>query len=97
MQQPKYKFGDKVVSAEGEVFTIHRVEHVGETFYYHNQGTPYPQFALRLYQEPRPKKLYAYTRIEDNGAVNFFRSEPIGGKWKYERLPEYDITYKEST
>ncbi len=96
MNQPKFKFGDRVFETElySKLFIINAIHFNGR--YYYGDSTNHhgiPEEDLELYQEPKKKKLFAmmsgiaimfYSEIPKNGCVGLF-----------ERAPEYDIIYPE--
>jgi hypothetical protein len=106
MNQPKFKFGDKVQTKYGRVFEIElirRNQFDKGLFAYVDEragGISYDESELKLYQEPQKKKLYAYegSRFYDGEKnyiyINFSTEEYIKGP---RRCPEYDIEYPEAT
>jgi hypothetical protein len=103
MKQPRFKFGDKVKSkCTGDFFTIDKIQKLNDGIfvyygkdYVHQHGCC--EDVLELYQEPKKKKLYAYTttRPEDSAEVRFFNSE-LPSRWtNFLPLPEYDLEYGE--
>jgi hypothetical protein len=102
MNQPKFKFGDKVEHKENkDTFIVNAVIwHENKRFMYlvvpdsviyqcHYDGG-YWEDDLELYQEPKEKKLFAYT---DDGEIRFFDKEYSALAIEINRSPEYDITY----
>lgn len=107
MNQPKFKFGDKVVRrfcSHKDVYTIGALRrwsngftcakesHVG-SFEENYIGH---EDDLQLYQEPKKKKLYAYKNCLGN--VQFHKEEAEEAKFHFSPLPyfratEYDIEY----
>lgn len=107
-QQPKFKHGDKVRNKlTGRVFEIDTISREGQAhaispFRYSGKGSQDFGYChtLELYQEPKPKKLYAYA--VNSGQIKFFLREDLLGYNKvsrggytssFERAPEYDLDY----
>lgn len=107
MNQPKFKFGDKVVSdCTGKPFTIDKIEFNGEEFIYfgkdyvHQNGCG--EFILSPFKEPQKKKLYAWSSLD--GVVFHVKNENVGREvfhrigidaQNFKRDPDYDIEYSE--
>lgn len=104
MNQPKFKFGDKVKVKDTDktfiidhmrlVFNDMGVQYWGKGGSFSSQV--YTEDQLELYQEPKKRKIYAF---EDKyGWVEFRSSETIPRNYKgWKRIPEYDIEYPEAT
>ncbi len=96
MNQPKFKFGDRVRSLEnGKIYTVRRVEDIASPGHYYytdetRQGDR--EHKLELYQEPQKKKLFAY---RGKGRTDFLfdlvDDDYLHGG--HNRAPDYDITY----
>lgn len=102
MNQPKFKFGDKVAIANGYAFGIGKIiqcEKTGEYKYsYHQEGNLYPESDLELCQEPQKKKLYAFRKCAWPGNITFFDFDGSKDPFPngFNRTPEYDIEYPEA-
>lgn len=99
MNQPKFKFGDKVKCYERGIFTVERIQLIKGFYSYSFSDEPNrfsPEPSLELYQEPQKKKLYAYTTsIEGNTRNIEFKT--VGGIYNnLDRVPEYDIEYPDA-
>lgn len=103
MNQPKFKFGDKVFLPGADPWEVRRVEFIvnnsdGSGEFKYNGG--FWESEMYLYQEPKKKKLYAYS-MED-GKVDHFKTEQQGYDYyvshcyKAKRDPDYDIEYPEN-
>lgn len=100
MNQPKFKFGDKVLH-EGKWFEVGAISYNKKAgdYFYNSEAQIYSwmkESDLELYQEPQKKKRFAY--IATNGEIKDFTSEQDksfnddeGRLWR--RAPEYDIEY----
>lgn len=108
MNQPRFKFGDKVAHGD-TVFKIDKIEWVrcdsGTEYLLHGfilKGSGYdrcsfPESNLQLCQEPQKKKLYAYTRPgtdEIKLSTKEINDRLCSQFW--DRAPEYDIEYPEA-
>jgi hypothetical protein len=97
MNQPKFKFGDKLKSTRTQqIFTVDHIKEFGDGFYYW-EGGDYGftrEENLGIYQEPKKKKLYAWSCPAIDEIV-FTREDkkPAMLNLEYLRLPEYDIEY----
>jgi hypothetical protein len=98
MNQPKFKFGDKVwhMDRDASPFVIEQIMHRGGSYLYSStSGSLYTEDAIELYQEPQKKKLYAYqwdtfrTGKNTSRMIAFFECESLIA----ERRPEYDIEF----
>ena len=100
MNQPRFKFGDKVRVTDyvAEPCEIHSIKKEKDGFLYYisgkNFGLEYSESRLELYQEPQKKKLYAFWSEDEDGVEIVFR--PVGTHSSMERCPEYDIEYPSS-
>jgi hypothetical protein len=97
MNQPKFKFGDKVrhMRTNAKPFVVGLIRKFEDRLQYGDGGPMTDIFfedELELYVEPKPKKLYAH-REKVLLEVSF--SECSDPKWGsiWERAPEYDIEY----
>ena len=99
MNQPKFKFGDKVAMKGGATFCVTEIKRIAEKYYYNQADNHFDwveESKLELYFEPKPKKLYAH--ITRHGCVRFSNKENgvvayIYGEGPIVRAPEYDIEY----
>jgi hypothetical protein len=104
MNQPKFKFGDKVRSwATEQVFIVHNIKRCTNGCYFYHPNDQYNDWVkekeLELYQEPQKKKLYAYKN--ECGMIQFCERqfEAMKDRANDEILrasPEYDIEYPEA-
>lgn len=103
MNQPKFKFGDKVVGKKNESFVISQiclyrnVYRNGTFMYSFEGGNWFLEDSLQLYQEPKNKKLYAYSR-ED--LVVFTKNEKVVQDLKFlganfKRDKDHDIDFED--
>jgi hypothetical protein len=101
MNQPKFKFGDKVFSKEMlpfTVFTIMKDSSCDYVYYSEDRSLlGYMEYDLELFKEPEKKKLYAF--INSQKEIGFKARK----SWKefevdlyWVRAPEYDIEYPEA-
>lgn len=104
MNQPKFKFGDKVVRKDGHYFFICEIKKANGHYFYNEGHRLYDwlrEDEISLYQEPQKKKLYAYKYCYssdklNNTEIKFMSHEAeYWGSW--ERAAEYDIEYPEAT
>jgi hypothetical protein len=99
MNQPKFKFGDKVYLKNGVGFQVNSIIQNGNGEYLYNSPRHF-EHDLELYQEPQKKKLYAFSYPE-LGPMEFFKSEQEGFDYgvsactHLKRAPDYDIEYLE--
>lgn len=96
MNQPKFKFGERVQRKE-LVFNISHC-YWDNGFYYSGPGvdTYFQEHELESCQEPQEKKLYAYYQVDSFDRIVFHSSE-IGDVLKdLVREPKYDIEYPEA-
>jgi hypothetical protein len=98
MNQPKFKFGDKVKTLEGAIFTVNEIRK-NQTFGSYDYKDYGEKFSvceenLELYQEPQKKTLLAYWDEDECGEYIKFR--PPGVETKLSRAPGYDIKYLET-
>jgi hypothetical protein len=102
MNQPKFKFGDKVrvtTKPSHPPFIVCDIRRDAEVEYIYSGDRSSVHFAeedLALYQEPLKKKLYAYA-FED-GEIRFHKEEEWnvpGYNLKPRRSPSFDIEYPE--
>lgn len=103
MNQPKFKFGDRLkrLCSPSKTFIVSSISIYDDSFVYSGEGnsTGSLEYALELYQEPQKKKLYAYDTPA--GVIHHFKSEEAGEKFKrvncvdWNRTPEYDIEFPE--
>lgn len=102
MEQPRFKFGDRVFFERGIplgfVVTHISINRHGHYWYEGNCKTGAIESELKLYQEPQRKKLYAF--ISGEQEIGFKTREtwckdgdPSPCFWI--RCPEYDIEYPE--
>jgi hypothetical protein len=101
VNQPKFKFGEKVSVGALDPFVVAKViQFKNGCFGY---GLPdeadayYPEEVLKSCEEPeKKKKLYAYTKHPATGdnEVKFF-TEKLGGNFLVP-VPDYDIEYPEA-
>ena len=106
MNQPKFKFGDKVTPVkrnpeEGEIiFVIDKIWKSLDSYNYTNTHIDgyFSEEDIALYQEPQKKKLYAYA----NGCYEVIfmqieedRVRDHQADVVYSRTPDYDIEYPE--
>lgn len=83
MKQPKYKFGDKLISAGGAVFevTTIRMGNYGDYYYrYKDHHLDIAEENLSLYVEPKQKvKMWQYAFQMDDGrwttSNNFYKDD----------------------
>lgn len=101
MDQPKFKFGDKVREGGQSPFIVGAVsfnEDSGSYTYTDKCFKPWhKEERLELVQEPRKKKLYAHKLAPADSLwerVDFFTSEKPADSC-FKRAPEYDIEYPE--
>jgi hypothetical protein len=98
MSEPKFGFGDKVTfGANPAVKKIFALKREDDGFYYCSRDTEWiPEFAVKLYQEPKKKKLFAWSCPAIDEIV-FTREDkkPAMLNLEYLRLPEYDLEYPE--
>lgn len=96
MEQPKFKFGDKVYYwASESVFIVTKVRFSNGRYYYHPEEDYLDcveEDDLELYQPPKTKKLYAY---KNDCTVEFKTIDNMVMPKVWERAPEYDIEYPE--
>jgi uncharacterized protein YodC (DUF2158 family) len=95
MNQPKFKFGDKVQFKNGgETFTVIRIEYsiLKNYFTYSDDRFGGWDEELELYQEPKAKKLFAY-KSEYSGGWVYFNESPDNKQSNWFRAPEYDLEY----
>lgn len=97
MNQPKFKFGDKVLWKECDhVFTVRKISQ-GLDGHFHYSEREFScgviEGLLELYQEPQKKKLYAIQHI-NKGTIEFCENAGVNNQWM--RRPEYDIGYPEA-
>lgn len=96
MNQPKFKFGDKVRTSKGNVFIISDIRRDAESDYIYNEdrcsGPHFPESELELFKEPQEKKLYAYKLSSHGYLVQFYQFEEMA-RDPWVRAPEYDIYY----
>jgi hypothetical protein len=96
MNQPKFKFGDKVIGKENQ-FTVKGIAECEDGYFYSGvgehgwRGCGY-EHNLELYQEPQKKKLYAY-RVSVVGEIKLYDHEKLGRFEDLKRAPDYDIDY----
>lgn len=111
MNQPKFKFGDKV-KVKGhtdeyafDVFEVSCGQH-GYLYSTPHSGE-YLEASIELYQEPQKKKLYAYKKQKPTPRavsvppkyifeVLFYTEDGLTCEHGYERFPEFDIEYPDS-
>lgn len=100
MNQPKFKFGDKVCANQHFPFTVKLIEWcdtVEKYFYKEKDSESWTgECLLELYQEPKTKKLYAYKVAGKLGEMKMFAFELEKGVADVNylsRTPEYDIEY----
>lgn len=66
MQQPKFKFGDKLdrLCEPGSPFVVTSISVYDDTFVYAGEGNSCGsrEDVVKLYQEPQKKKLYAFKK-----------------------------------
>lgn len=109
MNQPKFKFGDKVKAicedVKFEIDSIERMKRIydGRNTYFYSgfninevasRSTQISEEALGFYQEPHKKKLYAYRHLGEQ--VIFSTSDRIHSpKDSIFRATEYDLDYPE--
>lgn len=99
MNQPKFKFGDIVCTNKipAQVFEVTGIQKEGETWAYRENGSWYIERSLEIYEEPKPKKLYAYWTL--NGQyreVKFFENLIVQIGHTYDdlhRCEEFDLDY----
>lgn len=98
MNQPKFKFGDKVKCKYWNmVFTVGRIDWGKKRncyYYYHengigNSGEEY----LELYKEPEKIKLYALQETSGKGMIVFYNKDEAPNR-AFKRVPEFDIDYQ---
>jgi hypothetical protein len=104
MDQPKFKLREKVVTKDSpSPWEIKGFYKYDNTEWLYIRGETYISYAeseLVLYEEPKPKKLYAYVCMEsikprECSEVRLFTGE-LPEAWKaFKRMPEYDITYQD--
>lgn len=102
MNQPKFKFGDKVIDRNhqmDEAFKVDEIVFRDGVFRYPDENADmHYEYDLELYQEPKRKRLYAYCNRDD---VVFFSKEEDATisdddmGFLMERAPEFDIEYPE--
>lgn len=97
MNQPKFKFGDRVKRIDGKYgdFIVRSINWEDRTnaYYYAGYGLTLSEIEkeLELYQKPQKKKLYAIQNI-GTGLIEFTLNEcPVN----YRHVSEYDIEYPE--
>lgn len=101
MNQPKFKFGDKVRTIGSPDDFFFRVDGIKietgglrEFMYAESNSDFYRESKLELYQEPKKKKLYAFMDTMDTSQhVMFLAKEPEKRPAQMKRAPEYDIEY----
>lgn len=99
MKQPKFKFGDKVMRTawKKDFFIVRKARWIPNCYLYTDDcGAEFEEFELELYQEPKKKKIFAYTYEYSTGGKNreikfLAHDEPTWGSW--ERTPEFDLEY----
>ena len=76
LRQPKFQFGDRVESTDGNVFFVEQMTYtISGNFQYAAIGCySWPENHLELYQEPKKKKLYAY-RVLKSRNIEFRDTE----------------------
>lgn len=102
MEQPKFKFGDKLkhINSPDKVFTVGIISHTSEGFYYGQANAGgverYGETHLELVKES--KKLYAYYNLHDHRETRniFFNQNENLGYTSAIRAPEFDIEYPEN-
>lgn len=102
MEQPKFKFGDKVYSTRSvdDSFIVKYIMWGNDsTYWYRRSNTDNftKESLLVLFREPKKKKLYAYKF--HNGEVKFIHSEALAIEYTDfppVRIHEYDIEYPET-
>lgn len=110
MKEPKFKYGDKVTGPQGSFqvsqlgfdTTENDFRYWGQKLGEYEEGEwgfrpmTMVEKLLKLYQEPKKKKLYAYSindneiRFTDSGIVELTKKEVV------RRRPEFDIEYKDN-
>lgn len=97
MNQPKFKFGDKLKTDRGAKFTVGVVRIFDEKYQYGSGlelARMHSEEDCRLDEEPQKKKLYAY---KNRGEIKFsehgnYKTHDFDGVI-FEEAPEYDIEY----
>lgn len=94
MNQPKFKFGDKLQDTrDGSEIVVTKIKQIGDTYIYADGLDTVVEKCAELVCEPKKKKLYAYYLIDRYDAVIFKRSENHNDPRAMMREPEYDIEY----
>lgn len=105
MNQPKFKFGDKLEVTvkspdDGDtIFEVTQIHKYGDAFTYSNGHIDgyFQEEHVRLVVEPQKKKLYAY---KNHNIVMFTTMESVYAKDIGNNIfisaPEYDIEYPET-
>lgn len=108
MDQPKYKFGDKVLDTrEEKVIVVRKITQALDTFIYSDGIHTVPEKCAEAVQESKKKKLYAYREKREYwshtcgkiryNVIHFTEKEDsdLTAIVHFERVRDLDIEYPE--